>query len=355
MKILYCCQHPASLLKAICHKLEYFKDEEALILIEGQRCADIHKIKSINYIEYGVIFNSTSEEHLTLKLNEYINGFLKTNCINLKEYDHIYCIWDVNHIWSLYFTLHSIPYNLIEFADNQINYYNSENFKKDRLNRSLGRYFFDSLALKFSIYSEKNQNIKTIQYNSNNSRVPAEFDNRKKTKLCTDDYQNQIIEAENEILKELYGIANFHAPSDTVLLTNSIGYTIQYLKSSDYKQFFNWKGQNSVEDDDIKAQNAAFFYLLTIDYLFKECKFCIKFHPSSGKLEKLINDITLVGKNIPYEIIKNNFSKSVCFLYTNALNYVENQKKLIIGVGYSKVFYSIQYRSYRGQSICLKN
>ena len=349
MKILYCCQHPASTLKAICHKLHYFYNDEALIITEGKVYRSYFNVKTLNYNCCTSVFGNTSKNELLLKVNSFVSHYIADNNFDFDGFDKIFVMFDMFNVWAMYFSLNSIKYNIIEFNNNQLSYLNSEDFKK-RILPASSLFLFDLLSYEHAIYSPYNESVQSIQFFSNSSKNFLSDSKEKVTKEFFNDFFNCVLDNYNDLLRAFFEIHDFKTDNNSVLLTNSFGYTLKYIQEADLNNFFQWKDFNDTENSvDDKSKNLAFFYLSSIDYILHSKNVCIKLHPASAGIEKYINGITCLEKTIPFEIIKNDFSEYFCFLHTTT--FIDEHKVFCLGVEYSKYFYQLPF-VYWALNIC---
>lgn len=318
MRIIYCCQHEANLLRAIFHKFKYHFNDEAVIIVDQKESnAYIDRYKNIrvctcdpDYITR-LVTKCDSKFQLFNDLIKFCDDYYGEHDIVISNFDRRYIFFDLYNIWSIYFNINKISYSIVEFMDNQLYNYSRPDFLNMLSPDSKLKNFY-RFSNVMNMVNLNNNIVNTIYYFSNRSKI-----------VCTDkdykifNFEDLLIDYCSSYSKDLsiiFKIDSSIFSKNIVFLTKSINYSYDLLKNN--KNVILKKNNGVIfRSEDIVSE----FYIKVIDYYYSKDKFLLKLHPCSGQLEDYFSEFTKIPKSIPFEIICNRFDLIISPLDTTSI------------------------------------
>lgn len=272
--VLYCAQHPASILRAIIHKFKYHKTEQAVIFGEYPVDSNYYpKVDGIVYYQMPAVYNmvifSQDREALIKNLQTTIETFMREIELSFADFTKIYAIFDMFNPFTIFFEKNSIQYMCIELNNNVFYHYYTHDFINDRAEKEK---CFNTLIQELHSQDAQGKNCLKGYMFSEDSKVPqggsvpTEVFDYYGTLLSLDEHcKNQLIRA--------YGLDKFNF--NAMMMFNSPGWTRDVL---------NRNHVCLVKDSKMNTNANVFtFYKEVIDYYFKDTNFALKLHPASGR------------------------------------------------------------------------
>ncbi len=272
--ILYCCQHPASILRAVIHKFKYHEYEDAVILGEYPVSSPYYPIiDKISYYQMPSVHNMVTFGYDKISMIEHIqetiNNFMTSIGYDFYDFEKIYAIYDMYNPFTIYFETKEIKYMCIESTDNVFNNYWSGNYVEERPEEAR---CFNSLIKELHTQDGQGQNCLKGFLFSEKSKIPEGG----KVPVEVFDYYGTLLSLNENSKQQLIKAYNLDKFSfDSLMMFNSPGWTGFELKK---KNIFLTSEQKKNTNE-----NTFVFYKEVLDYYFKDISFVLKLHPASGQ------------------------------------------------------------------------
>lgn len=337
MKILYCCQHPGCVLKALVHKFKFHPNDSAFFFVEGLNLKNTQNLTFIKYSDGKNVYTGQNTTDLLDSINQYINKLLIDNQLSLYEFDEIYTIYDLNNIFSLFFSINSISYNIIEScSDLLVKCSNKLPVKESN------RYSYDTLSSNCNSLDGKNKHVKRIYLYSSVSSNKYLKNYNLEYKAVIFDYLkalSSILDEYRPILNDIYSITKIDKFTYIYMLS-SVNFTYTYLS----------KFKPTLYLIDSNKENEVYrFYFTILDYYFSNKKsnnFYIKPHPTSTQryIEKYSN-FQILSSLEPIELLANANTSIISVGPSTACDILKAQNINVVSFGnnFFKFYYNIEF------------
>lgn len=337
MKILYCCQHPGCVLKALAHKFRFHPNDSAIFFVEGLNLKDYSNLTFIKYNDGKNVYTGQNTTDLLDSINQYINSLLVDNRLSLFEFNEIYTIYDLNNIFSLFFSMNSISYSIIESCPDLLIKCSNKLPVKDS-----NRYSYDILSTNCNSLDGKNKNVKRIYTYSPSSSNKYLINSDLEYKVVIFDYLEALSSMLNEhksLLNNIYSVTRIDKPTYIYMLS-SVNFTYTYLAK--FKP-------NLALIDNNKESEVYRFYFTILDYYFEDVKtnnFYIKPHPTSTQkyIDKYRN-FQILSSLEPIELLANDKTSIISVGPSTACDILKAQNVNVVNFGNSffNFYFNIEF------------
>jgi hypothetical protein len=297
--VLYCCQHPALIVRAIVHKLKYYVDESAKIIFISDGKLSDHFMNTEKYfpnipdVEYFVFGQELMQQFRLVKGEQQLFDFTETVCSKFMvdhEIDYqnapTFMLWDWLAPFALFYYMHQVSYSVISLFSHNLIHPTGSSREQHALTNE-----------KYHYCDYKCEYIKKI-YLPSDKRMPD--DNTVPIQSFTLIQELDILQP---TLKEI--LANAYKLDENLINTKNINLVL-LLNSQEYfgislnryilRDYF-WC--NNIEDI------MEYYFKISFDYYLKGRTFCIKMHPHFTKSlsERFSEFAEFIDSAIPFEVL----------------------------------------------------
>jgi hypothetical protein len=292
MKVLYCCQHPASIFRAIIHRFKYHPDSEALFFTErppGSKdfCLPFSGITYVQMPTVHTLVSLATEKLIIQEVQKQIDAVCKKQKIILSEFEQRYCLYDMYNPFCLYFVLNKLQFSCVETVNNFFSYYSQDDFVNMR-----GSKPYNSLIRKLHLQDAGAELCVKGYLYSEQSRKP-DFD--KDFEVW--DYQAAIMQLNDNIKRQIFSAfaLDKYENSEGIVLFNSQGLVTHSLTSQ-----YNDSVNHLISNNELFID----FYKTTLDYYLAAKNYSIKFHPATSDAAiSAFTDCNIIPKTVIAEVL----------------------------------------------------